>query len=40
MYSSGTGLLPTGDWRKAAVRFRQLDELAKRVKALEAERDR
>ncbi|MBT3706569.1 MAG: hypothetical protein HOG18_06865, partial [Proteobacteria bacterium] len=40
MYSSGTGLLPTGDWRKAAVRFRQLDELAKRVKVLEAERDK
>ena len=35
MYSSGTGLLPTTEWRKAAVRFRQLDDLAKRVKALE-----
>ena len=35
MYSSGTGLLPTGEWRKAAVRFRQLDELAKRVRVLE-----
>ena len=35
MYSSGTGLLPTAEWRKAAVRFRQLDDLAKRVKALE-----
>ncbi len=35
MYSSGTGLLPTSEWRKAAVRFRQLDDLAKRIKALE-----
>ena len=35
MYSSGTGLLPTAEWRKAAVRFRQLDDLAKRIKALE-----
>jgi UDP-3-O-[3-hydroxymyristoyl] glucosamine N-acyltransferase len=35
MYSSGTGLLPATEWRKAAVRFRQLDDLAKRVKALE-----
>jgi len=35
MYSSGTGLLPTAEWRKAAVRFRQLDDLARRIKALE-----
>jgi len=35
MYSSGTGLLSTAEWRKAAVRFRQLDDLAKRIKALE-----
>ena len=35
MYSSGTGLLPATEWRKAAVRFRQLDDLAKRIKALE-----
>lgn len=34
-YSSGTNLLPTKDWRRSAVRFGQLDELAKRVKALE-----
>jgi len=27
--------LPATEWRKAAVRFRQLDDLAKRVKALE-----
>jgi UDP-3-O-[3-hydroxymyristoyl] glucosamine N-acyltransferase len=35
-YSSGTGLLPTAHWRKAAVYFRKLDQvfaLLKRAKA-------
>ncbi|HEY7884408.1 MAG TPA: UDP-3-O-(3-hydroxymyristoyl)glucosamine N-acyltransferase [Cellvibrionaceae bacterium] len=34
-YSSGTGILPTREWRKNAVRFSQLNDLAARVKALE-----
>ncbi len=34
-YSSGTGLLPSKQWRKAAVRFRQLDELNQKVRQLE-----
>lgn len=34
-YSSGTGLMPNREWRRSAVRFRQLDELVKRLVALE-----
>lgn len=34
-YSSGTVLAPTREWRKNAVRFRQLDSLANRIRALE-----
>jgi UDP-3-O-[3-hydroxymyristoyl] glucosamine N-acyltransferase len=34
-YSSGTGHMETGEWRKSAVRFTQLDKLSKRVTALE-----
>lgn len=34
-YSSGTGLLPSQQWRKSAVRFRQLDELNQKVRRLE-----
>ena len=34
-YASGTGLLGARDWRKNAVRFRQLDDIAKRLKAME-----
>ncbi|WP_111640330.1 UDP-3-O-(3-hydroxymyristoyl)glucosamine N-acyltransferase [Marinimicrobium alkaliphilum] len=34
-YSSGTPLAPTTEWRRNAVRFRQLDALAARVKKLE-----
>jgi len=34
-YSSGTGHMETGEWRKSAVRFTQLDKLNKRVTALE-----
>lgn len=34
-YSSGTAMQPAGDWKKSAVRFRQLDEMAKRIRALE-----
>lgn len=34
-YSSGTPLEPTRQWRKNSVRFRQLDELARRLFRLE-----
>lgn len=34
-YSSGTPTIKSGEWRKNAVRFNQLDELAKRIKQLE-----
>ena len=35
VYSSGTGLMPSKEWRRSAVRFRQLDDLAKRLAVLE-----
>ncbi|MFT4814508.1 MAG: UDP-3-O-[3-hydroxymyristoyl] glucosamine N-acyltransferase [Paracoccaceae bacterium] len=35
MYSSGTGQMKTSDWKRAIVRFQQLDSIAKRVKKLE-----
>jgi UDP-3-O-[3-hydroxymyristoyl] glucosamine N-acyltransferase len=35
VYSSGTGADTNRQWRKNAVRFRQLDSLAKRIKELE-----
>ncbi|KDE40488.1 UDP-3-O-[3-hydroxymyristoyl] glucosamine N-acyltransferase [Nitrincola lacisaponensis] len=34
-YSSGTGLEPHQQWKRNVVRFRQLDELAKRVRSIE-----
>ncbi|MEQ3696361.1 MAG: UDP-3-O-(3-hydroxymyristoyl)glucosamine N-acyltransferase [Pseudomonadales bacterium] len=34
-YSSGTGMMPTSEWRKNAVRFSQLKDLARIVKKLE-----
>lgn len=34
-YSSGTGFQSTTDWKKSVARFRQLDDIAKRIKALE-----
>lgn len=34
-YSSGTPLTPTRDWRRNAVRFKQLNELAIRLKKLD-----
>lgn len=34
-YSSGTAMQTAGDWKKNAVRFRQLDDMAKRIRALE-----
>ena len=35
MYSSGTGHMKTSDWKRNIVRFRQLDDMAKRLKELE-----
>ncbi len=35
VYASGTGFMEAREWRKNAVRFRQLDNLARRVKHLE-----
>ena len=35
VYSSGTGLQPHKSWKRNVVRFRQLDELARRVAKLE-----
>ncbi len=35
LYSSGTPLGPNREWQKSAVRFRQLDDLARRIKRLE-----
>jgi UDP-3-O-[3-hydroxymyristoyl] glucosamine N-acyltransferase len=34
-WSSGTPMLATGDWRRQAARFSQLDKLSKRVRDLE-----
>lgn len=34
-YSSGTAMQPAGDWKKNAVRFRQLDDMARRIRGLE-----
>jgi UDP-3-O-[3-hydroxymyristoyl] glucosamine N-acyltransferase len=36
VYSSGVPLDTNQQWRKNAVRFKQLDEMAKRIKALES----
>jgi len=35
-YSSGTAMSTTAEWRKNAVRFRQLDSMARRIRQLEA----
>lgn len=35
VYSSGTPLLPNAEWQKNTVRFSRLDELARRIMALE-----
>ena len=34
-YASGTGMQPIKDWRKSVVRFRQLDDMARKLKKLE-----
>lgn len=35
VYSSGTAIMPASEWRKSAARFRQLDDMARRLKQLE-----
>ncbi len=39
VYSSGTGAMSNAQWRKNAVRFKQLDDMARRLARLE-KRDR
>ncbi|UYM16150.1 UDP-3-O-(3-hydroxymyristoyl)glucosamine N-acyltransferase [Endozoicomonas euniceicola] len=34
-YASGTGLMEVGEWRRNAVRFRKLDDMARRIRLLE-----
>jgi len=34
-FSSGTGMMENKDWRKSVARFKQLDDLSKRIKYLE-----
>lgn len=36
IYSSGFPLMPNAEWRKAVARIRELDAMARRIKALEA----
>jgi UDP-3-O-[3-hydroxymyristoyl] glucosamine N-acyltransferase len=35
VYSSGIPAMPNAEWRRAAVRFRQLEDLARRLKRVE-----
>jgi UDP-3-O-[3-hydroxymyristoyl] glucosamine N-acyltransferase len=35
VYSSGIPAMPSAEWRRAVVRFRQLEDLARRLKRLE-----
>jgi UDP-3-O-[3-hydroxymyristoyl] glucosamine N-acyltransferase len=35
LYSSGIPAMPSAEWRRNVVRFRRLDELARRIKSLE-----
>ncbi len=37
VYSSGTPLQPKNEWQKNYIRFKQLDQMSKKLKALEAE---
>jgi len=39
VYSSGTPLEPSADWQKNFARFKQLDEMARRLRALEHQLD-
>ncbi|MCE7033167.1 UDP-3-O-(3-hydroxymyristoyl)glucosamine N-acyltransferase [Lysobacter sp. GX 14042] len=38
-YSSGTGLMDNRSWRRNAARFRHLDEMARRLRALDTPKD-
>ncbi|WP_257255297.1 MULTISPECIES: UDP-3-O-(3-hydroxymyristoyl)glucosamine N-acyltransferase [unclassified Endozoicomonas] len=38
-YASGTGMMEVAEWRKNAVRFRKLDDMAKRLKQCERRLD-
>ena len=35
VYSSGTGVEPNSEWRRSVARFRQLDDMARRLRQLE-----
>jgi UDP-3-O-[3-hydroxymyristoyl] glucosamine N-acyltransferase len=35
VYSSGTGAMENAQWRRSAVRFKQLDDIARRLQRLE-----
>lgn len=35
IYGSGTGVMPMQKWKRSAIHFQQLDELVKRIRALE-----
>ncbi|PIP78847.1 MAG: UDP-3-O-(3-hydroxymyristoyl)glucosamine N-acyltransferase [Gammaproteobacteria bacterium CG22_combo_CG10-13_8_21_14_all_40_8] len=35
IFSGGTGMMPNKEWRKSVARFRQLDDMAKKIKELE-----
>lgn len=39
VYSSGTGFMPTPQWKRNTVRFKQLDSIARRLKELEKTTD-
>ncbi len=40
VYSSGTPLMDNRDWRKSSVRFKQLDDMARRLRELEKQLER
>lgn len=40
VYSSGMAALPDAHWKKSVARFRQLDDIAKRVNALEKNKEK
>ncbi|MDD3448503.1 MAG: UDP-3-O-(3-hydroxymyristoyl)glucosamine N-acyltransferase [Gammaproteobacteria bacterium] len=40
VYSSGTPLMDNRDWRKSSVRFKQLDDMARRLRELEKRLER
>ncbi len=39
VYSSGTGFMKTAQWKRSTVRFRELDNIARRLKELEKKTD-